>query len=539
MTTLLPSPPQPAQIQVANRRAPRWFPVRYRVPLVVTASASLLACVGFLLLPLAGTDLSAQVARGHFFNEYGAAPIDFRWYGGIYPFGYSLLTGPANALLGSRGVGAVSCVVSATAFAWLLTRLRVPRPTWGGVAGALVGVANLVSGRTTFAIGLAFGMLALCALAASGRLRWRLLAAAVLAMLATAGSPVAGAFVMLAGATLVLVRRWPEGLALGCGAGVAMLPVAMLFRDGGIQPYSGNSMRIATVVCIAVFFLVPRDYRAVRIGAALAAVAVVLSFYLPNPLGSNIIRLPMLFAVPLVAALAAFSARWVAVAVAAIAWLQPPLIVGDLNRAGAATAQRLYYQPLIDELSARGPVGRVEVVPLGNHWESTYVGEAVPLARGWLRQVDADRNRVFYDGSLNAATYVQWLYDNAVEYVALARGRIDMAGRSEAALISAGLPYLQPVWENADWTLYGVVGGRKIVSYPAELVESGPTGVRFSVPARAEVTIRVRWSRWLVLHGPAGCVRPATGSSWVVAELERGGDYELTSGWDLRRRSLC
>jgi hypothetical protein len=37
------------------------------------------------------------------------------------------------------------------------------------------------------------------------------------------------------------------------------------------------------------------------------------------------------------------------------------------------------------------------------------VAQGVPVARGWLRQLDTDRGALFYDGSLDAAGYLHWL----------------------------------------------------------------------------------------------------------------------------------
>ncbi len=516
--------------------------------MVVTTATSLLLCVGFLLLPLAGTDLSAQVARGHFFHRHGPEPVDFRWYGGTLPFGYSVLTGPLNALLGSRGVGAVACVLSASAFAWLLTRLRVRRPTLGGVLGALVGIFNLVSGRTTFAMGVAFGVLALCFVVLPERQlpqrgwRWRLGSAALLAVLSGAASPVAGAFVGLAGLALLLARTWWQGGALAAGASVGLIPAVLLFRDGGTQPYAVDSMKVALAVCIAAFFLVPARYLALRIGVVLTAALVVAAAHIPNAMGSNAGRLPLLFAAPVIVAVSTLNGRWLAAVIAAIFWWQPPLVASDLNHAGADDAERLFHQPLINELGRRQPVGRVEVVPLANHWEATYVSDVVPIARGWLRQVDVERNSLFYDGSLTPASYLEWLYRNAVEYVALPRDvSIDWAGQQEASLIAANLPYLEPDWQSSNWELFRVIGGRTLVDYPAKLVESNATGVRFTVPAApspATIVMRVVWSRWLALEGPKGCIEPGT-DRWVRVRLQLPGEYRLSSRLGITQPSHC
>jgi hypothetical protein len=509
----------------------RRVPPAYRRPVGITVAVSVVLTAGFLLLPLAGTDLAAQVARGHFFRTYGARPVDFRWYGGVYPFGYSALTGPLNAVLGSRGVGAVSCVVSAAAFAYLLVRVGARRPALGGVLAAVVGVFNLVSGRTTFALGLALGLLALCALAAPLAERTRLVLAGLLAAGSSMGSPVAGLFTGLCGAALLLSGRVRAGLALGIGAAAALVPPAVLFRDGGVQPYTEEAMKLAVASCIATFFLVPGRWRVARTGIALTALAVVGAYYLPSPVGSNIVRLPMLYAAPVVVALSTLDRRLVAVAVAVLCWWQPPLVAGDLGHAGDRAAHRAFYAPLITQLTARGPVGRVEVVPLHDHWEATYVAEAVPIARGWLRQVDVDRNAVFYDGSLNPRTYLTWLHANAVAYVAVPRSaRLDFSGREERALIEADVPYLREVWADRDWVLYDVVSSTSLVASPGRLVSSDPTGVTFDTTAPGEVLVRVRHSRWLTLDGPAGCAR--ADGAWVRVTVDTPGRYRLSSSLD-------
>jgi hypothetical protein len=519
------------------------MPHPYRRVLVTTAATSLVLTVGFLFLPLAGTDLSAQVARGHFVQAYGARPVDFRWYGGIFPFGYSLLTGPLNALVGSRGVGAVGSVVGAVAFAFLLVRGRVRRPLLGGVLGAVCLVCNLVSGRTTFALGIMFGLLALCAVMLDeldGRLRLALVA--LLAALSTAGSPVAGLFTGLAGGALLLTGRRRDGLALGVGAGVPMVAVAALFRDGGIQPFGMEAAKLVIAMSIAVIFLVPPRYRAVRAGAMLSAIGLFALFLVPSPIGYNAARLTLLFAVPVVAATANLSWRGLALALVLICWWQPPLVLGDLGNAGSRAAHRPFFQPLMDELGRLRPVGRVEVVPLHDHWESTYVADTVPIARGWERQVDVGRNGLFYgrspEGTLTREGYLLWLYDNAVTYVALpVQARLDNWGQQEAALIDAPLPYLQFVWGNDDWQLYKVTSSQPLVSAPGVLVSSDATGVTFDLPRPGAVVIRVRWSRWLTLGGPGGCLTRA--DKWTVARIDKPGRYRLSSGWHVAQPDKC
>lgn len=519
----------------------RPVPVAYRTTVITTAVVSLVLTIGFLFLPLAGTDLSAQVARGHFVQAYGFYPVDFRWYGGIFPFGYSLFTGPANALLGARGVGAVSSVVGAVAFAFLLVRTGVRRPMVGGVLGAACLVFNLVSGRTTFAMGTAIGLLALCAVTMDGLgARTRLSLVVVLAVLSTMASPVSGLFVGLAGVSLLLTGRRREGLGLALGAGVPMLGPAFIFPDGGVQPFNGGSGRLVIALAIAVVFLVPMRWRAVRCGAVLYAVGLLVAVWVPTPIGYNAARLVLLFGIPVVAATMDFGWLYVSLAVVVMAWWQPPLVVGDFTRAGDPSAQRSFYTPLLRELAKQQPVGRIEVVPLANHWESTYVADSVPLARGWERQVDVERNPLFYNNTLDPTTYLEWLQDNGVSYVALPKGvGYDGYSLGEASLVEAQPFYLNQVWQNPSWTLFRFTEAQPqgLISGPGKLVESDATGVTFDATGTGSLLVRVHWSRWITMTGPDGCL--VGGTNWTLVQINRVGRYRISSGWHLRQPDRC
>ncbi|MEV6367702.1 hypothetical protein AB0L86_12500 [Micromonospora musae] len=499
---------------------------------------SLLLAGAFLLAPPMGTDLSAQVARAVFAERHGLAPVDFSWYGGDGQFGYSLFTQFLGAAVGVRLVGAVAAVVSAVALAWLLLRGRARRPLLGGVLGAAVLVGNLASGRITFAVGLTFGLLALCAVHASRPPRWaRLLLGAALAALATWGSPVAGLFLGLAGGALLLTDAWrggrslrrprAENLLLCLVPVLAVAPMALLFGNGGQQPFTAESMRINVALAVVVLALVP--VRVLRVGAALAALLLVAAYHVPSPIGSNALRLPMLFALPVVAAFVPFGARWLAALLAALVWWQSPVMTSDLTRMGSAPAYAAFHQPLLDELGRRAPVGRVEVVPLRDHWESAYVAAAVPLARGWERQVDVERNALFYGSALDPGEYGDWLRRNAVGFVAVAPDTApDRYAQAEAALVLAGQPYLREVARPGRWRLYQVTDPAPLVSPPATLVESTPAGVRFSTDASGDVLIRMRWNRWLSLDGGAGCLAPGP-DGWTTVRAGTPGTFVLTS----------
>ncbi|MTK05144.1 hypothetical protein [Micromonospora sp. CP22] len=503
---------------------------------------SLVLAVLFLLAPPMGTDLSAQMARAGFAERNGFAPLDFSWYGGVNQFGYSLYTQTLGGWVGVRTVGAVAAVLSAVALAWLLVLTGARRPLLGSLLGAVVLVGNLASGRITFAVGLMWALVALCAVAVSRpACRWQLSAAGAAAVLATAASPVAGLFIGLTGGTLLvldLVRRRRPGaaaLVLCLAPLVTVAPMAVLFGNGGWQPFTAESLRVNLALVVVVLAFVP--VRAVRVGAGLTALLLVAAYYLPSPVGSNALRLPMLFALPVVAAYAEMSRRWLAALLVALFWWQSPVMTNDIVRRGSAPVYAAFYQPLLDELDRRAPVGRVEVVPLRDHWESAHVAAAVPLARGWERQVDAGRNGLFYDGSLDAARYGDWLRRNAVSYVAVAPdAALDRYGRDEATLVLAGQPYLREVGRPGRWRLYQVLDPQPLVSAPARLVASDDAGVRFTVEEPADVLVRVRWSRWLSLKSPAGCVRPGA-DGWVTVRAHDPGTFEITSS--LRPSGHC
>jgi hypothetical protein len=504
-----------------------------------TAGVAVLATAAFLLAPPMGTDLAAQQARADFAAQCGLAPIDFSWYGGVNQFGYSLITGWLGAALGVRVLGALAAIVAALAFQWLLLATGARRPLLGGILGALVFVANLVSGRITFAVGLALGLLALCAAVSTLSRLPRLVLIAVAAALATWASPVAGLFVGVAGAALLIAafsdrlrlraprRYWPDAVTLCLAPAVALAPMALLFSDGGEQPFTADSMRIHIALALLVALVVPARYRALRIGAVLAIVLLLVAFYLPSPIGSNALRLPLLFTLPVVAAYANLTRPVLTFLLVAVWWWQPPLITSDLYRAGSAETAAAFYQPLVEELRRRAP-GRVEVVPLQDHWESAYVAAAVPLARGWLRQVDMDRNPLFYTDQLDPGAYATWLRSNAVSYVAVAPGSTpDRWARAEAALVVAGTPSLRRVWNDGTWVLYAVTDPQPLVAAPAVLVASDRGGVTFDAPG-GDVLVRVRWSRWLTLHGGTGRITRGP-DGWTVVHLTGPGRYRLTS----------
>lgn len=511
-----------------------------------SAAVGLVLAVALLLAPPMGTDLSAQVARADFFAGYGWTPLDLRWYGGTVQYGYSWTSPAVMALLGPPLTGAVALVASSVAFAWLLVRSRVPRPLLGGVLGAGCFAGNLVSGRVTFALGVAVGLWALVALVGPPA-RWRLPLAGAGALIAAATSPVVGLFVGLVGAALLVDRSRRDGLVLGVGAGLPLVLNGLWFGDGGIMNIGRTDMTRAVVTGLVVALLVP--YRAVRVGALLSSAGVLAAFVVPTPVGLNATRLATIFGLPVLAAAAAPAAldlgrrirarspgrrldrvptaAWLVPLLVGLALWQQPVMDEDLRDAGNPTAAPGYFAPLVTELRSRGPVGRVEIPPTRDYWEAAHVADAVPLARGWLRQVDLARNGFFFEpGPLDPDTYERWLRDNGVTYVALPDADFSWIARSEVALLRAGVPYLREVWRSAHWTLYEVTGRPSIVD-GARLVAATGDAVVFDAPAAGDVLVRVRWSRWLKVNGAATLSEGPNG--WTTVHVPRSARFTLTS----------
>ncbi len=534
--------------------------VRPRAAVVATVATAAVLAGCWLLAPPMGTDLSAQIARADFFAAHGFAPLDLRWYGGVSPYGYSLLTPPLMAWFGPEPVGAAAVVGAAWALVSLFQRTGAARPLLGGVLGAVCLAGNLVSGRVTFAVGVALGLCALLLLAPAGRgRRPRYVAVAVLAALAAAASPVAGLFLGLAGVALLLsvaaggaaaasaVAR-PKvtgGAVLAVAAAVPMVVMALGFGAGGWMNISRADLIHATVTSLVVALLVrPAP---LRTGALLSAGGVLAAYLLTTPVGLNATRLATMFALPVVAAYAVAPAwpgrsgrrsrspagpvrhgwAWLAAALAALALWQPPVIYQDLVGAGEPAADPGFYAPLRAELARRPLTGRVEVVPTVGYWEVAHL-DRVPLARGWLRQADTARHPLFFDGSLDADSYRQWLHANAVSYVALPHAPVSWVGQREADLIRGGLPYLTEVWQHPNWTLYEVAGSPPIVSGPVRPRGGDGASVRFEATGPGEIPLRVRWSRWLTVTGPGSpCLLPA--GEWTLIRVDQPGEHRVAS----------
>jgi hypothetical protein len=494
------------------------------------ALAALLAAAYLLLAPP-----SADVAAQEYRAALGLVLWDNGWYGGHHIPGYSVLFPPLASALGARLVGALSAVAAAWAFERLL-RAEGIKARGARVAAlwfAAATATSLVTGRLTFALGVAFGLGALLA-----AVRDRHVAATALAALAALASPVAGVFVALAAVAWWLVDRGWAKVALAGGALVPAAALAVAFPEGGSFPFVASSFWPSLAALVAVLIVVPREARVVRLGAALYALAMIASFVLQTPMGGNVVRLGALFAGPVLAALLWRSDR------RALALLALPLLywqwvapVDDWARAaGDASVHERYYAGLLSFLgSQRGAPFRLEIPFTDNHWESRWVAPHVALARGWERQLDRERNALFYDSTpLSPTRYRRWLDDNAVRFVALANAPIDYSAAREAQLVRDGLPYLREVWRDAHWRVFAVAGARPLASGAASATALEGQAVRLSARRAGAVDLRVRFTPYWQITSGKGCVGEGPGG-WTRVRADAPGPLVLRPGFALGR----
>jgi hypothetical protein len=248
------------------------------------------------------------------------------------------------------------------------------------------------------------------------------------------------------------------------------------------------------------------------------------AYLIPTPVGTTATRLPELFAAPVIVAVAAVPLVAVIAATATVLVLLPPVSVTEITQRGDPALSAKFYAPLLDQLHARGVAGPIEVVPTLRRGEAAAVAPVVPIARGWSRQVDTGNSPIFYDGTLDADTYRNWLDDNAISYVAISQGPYDWASSDEATLVRRGLPYLQAVWSDRTWTLYAVTNPRPVVSPPGQAIARDGVSLTVSLPDPGEYVVRVRWSRYL--SASSGCMRPAE-NGWSMVVVQQPGTVKI------------
>ncbi|MFJ1897643.1 MULTISPECIES: MFS transporter [unclassified Streptomyces] len=486
--------------------------------LLTTAVAAAVHILWFFFFANSGGDIAAQDAWAEFVGRHPGTAYNLAWYGGMHPVSYSVVSPYLMSVLGVRTTMMIVGTVSAGLTALILVRVRAVRnPIACSMAGVFAYLCNAMSGRVTFGLGMMFAVGAVAAVFC-WPYRWRYkrwakaAVAAPLAGLATAGSPVAGLFLGVVAAALFLNKRRPGAYALGLAPVAVVALSAWLFPFSGTQPMSIATLSLPFVFAALVFFLVPRDWKTVRTAAAVYGIGTLLTYVVDSQIGSNVSRMAMLFAgVVLLAALPYAqprSRRWYALVLAFAGlnfWIGFKG-VDDIVRTAPDASWARSLAPLVNQLQTVGAErGRVEVVPPSSHREASALAPVVNLARGWNRQADMERNPLFYDDTLNAVNYRQWLDRWAVHYVVLPQGDPDSSGAvQETELVSKGLPYLKPIWSNSNWRLYSVDSPVPLADPPATVDEAGAGELTIHVKKAGRVLIRIPYSRWLAVLDEEG-----------------------------------
>jgi hypothetical protein len=312
-----------------------------------------------------------------------------------------------------------------------------------------------------------------------------------------------------------------------------MVALNLAFPVGGVEPFVFSAFIAIPLLAAVVLWLVPPEYPAVRIGAVLYALGALAAFVIDTPLGGNVTRLGALVAGPLLALLVWPRGRWVVLAVSVpLLYWQLIAPVRDVSKAsGDPSTERAFYEPLLAELDRLGEPGsfRLHIPPTKNRWEAAYVAPDHPIARGWLRQLESDDFDLFTDGSLTASSYLSWLEDHAVSYVALPEAPRDYLAEDEVALIEDDLSYLEPLWSNEDWRLYGVDAPPSSGPRYWDLRERGvrvesPDSFSLDAEQAGEYSTGITWSNyWHVSEGD-GCVVPHGDERTTVVVAKRGNE---------------
>jgi hypothetical protein len=507
--------------------------------LAAPTGLSALVALAYLAWGPPSTDLAAQTFRAELFEEHGFLIWSEAWYSGFHLLGYSVLFPPLAALLGVEVAGALAAVTAAALFAAIASRRFGDRALLGSMWFAVGVGAWLFTGRLAFLAGVAIGLGAV--LAADTR---RFVLAALLAAICALASPVAGAFTGLAGLAVGIAGARSAAVALALPPATAIAALGLAFPTGGEAPFDFSSFVAVPLFVVGALVLVPSEQRALRIGVVLYGAATLAVFAFPNPLGGNVIRLGALFAGPLAAlTLRSRPALLAALAVPLLYWQLDAPIRDATAGVNDPSTDRAYYRPLLDELERRG-VGnpevpqRIHIPSTANRWEAVYVAERVPLARGWLRQLESDDFELFDGASLTPGNHRAWLAERGVGYVAVPDAELDYLSRDEVALIDTAPPYLRRVWDSEHWRLYRFLGPSGLVSQADGSGAARAAGLRRLGPSRftldgvpGEYLVRLRWTPYWQLDGPDACAE--RDRDWTRIELLERGRVEISTSFSL------
>jgi hypothetical protein len=497
-----------------------------------SAAIAAVVCCAFALWNPPLRDLAAHTFRAEYFEQHGFAIWNNTWYGGHYLPAYSLLFPPLAALLSPIWVGAAAAVASAHLFD-AVVRARWGEPArWAGLWFAALGaLALLANGWLVFALGTAFalGSLRTLQLGRTGP-------AALLAALAALSSPVAAAFLAL----VVVVASGRRGAAVALSALVPLAVLGFLFPEGGEFPFWFSAWWPLALFC-ALALLALRGIAAERRAQAFVAIYLglaTLAAVAANPLGGNMTRLGSLFGGPVLLAVLLARAPQrlrapvvVAALVVGLAWQVVTPARQTSESLGDPSTERSYYEPVKTWLEARGGErDRIEIPHTFSHWETAYVSPDFSLARGWLRQLDVERNNLFYDGTeLTHARYRRWLHDQGIRWVAASDARLDYSAVDEDRLVRAEPPYLRRRAKLEHWDVYEVLDSPGLAPRQAGATGLEPESFTVDAIRAGSFEVKVRYTPyWRVTDGNA-CVGAA--GDWTLVRAASPGPVRVSTGF--------
>jgi hypothetical protein len=497
---------------------------------VAPVAIAVLFAIVYLIWQPRTVDLAAHTFRADLFGREGFTIWNGQWYGGHHTPAYSIISPPLAWLLGPPLALALAAVASAALFGPLARgAFGEQAARWGSIWFGIATATLLFTARLPFAIGVAFALAALLALQRR-RYAW----AIVFAILSPLGSPVAGLFLAMAGVAVALAANGDrakrlEGLAIAAAAFIPPAFLSWAFPEGGWAPFPTSAYLPIPVFAIACLIVLPREQRVLRWGAVLYGIGATVALPLETPMGGNAVRLGALFGGPvLLCALwgrpimrKLWLAPFLAAGFAALAlWQWSPAVRDVIKYLEDPAAKSDYFEPLRQFLYTLPDQRRIEIPFTRSHWEGAEIAPEVPLARGWLRQLDTGLNPIFYKGQINRLTYASWLADNAVRYVALPSAKPDKSSYGERALIEKGLPYLRLRWKSDDWRVYEVLLPAPIVIPQGDarivLEQLGSDELLIDVKKPGEAIVKVRWTPYW--YASNACVEPDGDWTRVIAD---------------------
>ncbi len=494
------------------------------------AAVALTGALGLAVVLLArwGPDWPAQEFRAWVAAHDGLSVWTNRWYGGTPLPGYSVLYPLVAGVIGASATGLLSAVALVWVAVGLAPHARVPAVLFG-IACAVVASELLLVGQVPYLFGAVFGVASVGS-ALSGR-HWSVVA--LCAAVCSLASPLPGAFVLLCLPAVRVATSWRRATPLLAAVTGSVVSLVVGGADGPFPCQWQSLVSILGFCCVLAIAAWPGN-RALHVLALTYALAALVIFFVPNPIGGNIERLGKLVALPMLCRLASAQGWWrrlhaLAAAVLALAWTQLPMTT-VIGRGEADPSQGSgYFAGLNRFLQTQdATAGRLEIPFTREHWESYWVAQHFPLARGWERQLDLAYNAVLYRPVLSASDYRRWLDRNAVTLVALPTVPIGYGGRAESALLQHPPGYLRVVWHDANWTVWRVRAASALTTGAARVTDLGTASITLRFASAGTAVVRVSSSRLWVVEAGAACIDSAS-SRWLRVVAARPGSVRLAA----------